>query len=307
MKFIPDITIVIPVYERYDYFESAIASAINQTVQCNILVVDNCSSHSKFKTYLEANSLPFIKYYRNDYVLPMVSNWNQCLNLCSTTWFTMLHDDDLLAPDFIKVVSKLIDDYPGHLTYMVNFVVGEEPKDFVEKSNASIQQKVKKYYPENFIFGNITAFPGVLFNLKDSGQMRFDETTYPVQDYDLWYRLSKLKPIVYSKRILAFYRISSAQASANTHQSLLEAAYDYVSKKIGFKNRVYKFFALYTLYRTHLIHKKIYKSSYTTKFNASDLNKYFSFFSNSIVTFFMPLFDLVFRIFFKLNLFLKYS
>ena len=101
------ITIAIPVYERYEYFEEALNSAINQSVTCRIIVVDNASQTKSFETQITKTANSNIKYYRNHKNLGMVGNWNECIKLTTTEWLTILHDDDILFPDFIKEYEAL--------------------------------------------------------------------------------------------------------------------------------------------------------------------------------------------------------
>lgn len=44
MNFTDLITIAIPCYERKEFFLFALESALNQTIKCKVIVVDNCSS-----------------------------------------------------------------------------------------------------------------------------------------------------------------------------------------------------------------------------------------------------------------------
>ena len=70
------VTIAFPVFERYEFFEEALNSAINQTIVTPIIVVDNGSSHSKFKNYCDKFPNK-VKYYRNDFNIGMFANWNK--------------------------------------------------------------------------------------------------------------------------------------------------------------------------------------------------------------------------------------
>ena len=49
MSFTNLLTIALPCYERKEFFLEALDSALNQTVKCNIIVVDNCCSQFSLK------------------------------------------------------------------------------------------------------------------------------------------------------------------------------------------------------------------------------------------------------------------
>lgn len=82
------LTIAIPVYERITYFEEAIMSALNQTVSCRIIVVDNASSHNKFEEYVKELNNPLVQYYRNDRNVGVTMNMNICIKYTQTPWMT---------------------------------------------------------------------------------------------------------------------------------------------------------------------------------------------------------------------------
>jgi hypothetical protein len=93
------VTVCIPVFERYNFFENAVNSIKNQTVKCKILVCDNASSHSRFSDFCTNNN---IDYYRNESNIGMFGNWNKCSELCKTDFFMILSDDDYLEPNYIE-------------------------------------------------------------------------------------------------------------------------------------------------------------------------------------------------------------
>ena len=72
------ITIALPVYNRTEYIRSALDSAVNQTVKCKILLIDNNSSHDEFKKIIDEYNNPLIKYVKTDFTVPQDENFNNC-------------------------------------------------------------------------------------------------------------------------------------------------------------------------------------------------------------------------------------
>jgi glycosyltransferase involved in cell wall biosynthesis len=93
------VTVAIPVFERFDYFEAALNSIFNQTVVPKVIVVDNCSSHCKFSKFCIQNEIP---YFRNESNLGMFGNWNKCFEYSDTEYVMILGDDDFLEPTFVE-------------------------------------------------------------------------------------------------------------------------------------------------------------------------------------------------------------
>lgn len=93
------LTIAIPVYERTTYFLEAVNSILNQTVKCDIIVVDNASTHSFFKDKCSELN---VKYYRNDSNIGMFGNWNRCVELSTSEYVMILGDDDVLEDNYVE-------------------------------------------------------------------------------------------------------------------------------------------------------------------------------------------------------------
>ncbi|RIH65702.1 glycosyltransferase family 2 protein [Mariniphaga sediminis] len=113
------LTIAMPVYERKDYFLEALESAINQTVKCEIIVVDNCSSHDYFKNICEEKG---ITYYRNETNIGMNPNFNRCFELAGTEYVMTLQDDDILAPNYVESFLKAHTKHPDIDVFFTDFV-----------------------------------------------------------------------------------------------------------------------------------------------------------------------------------------
>lgn len=117
------LTIAIPVCNRYDYFEEALSSATGQSSRCEVLVVDNASSHDRFelccKLYKDRGAS--IRYVRNPSNLGLFGNWNRCAELSETEFTVILCDDDVLSLDYSRVFhaayerNKELDYFYGRL------------------------------------------------------------------------------------------------------------------------------------------------------------------------------------------------
>ncbi|WP_303852223.1 glycosyltransferase family 2 protein [Seleniivibrio woodruffii] len=138
-RFSDKLTIAIPCYERYDYFEEAVNSAINQTVRCSVIVVDNGSSHNKFRDYIERLNDNRIKYYRNEKNIGMFGNWNKCYLYSETEYVMILGDDDILNQGFVEEFEKAVSQYDIDI-YFSDFVF--------------LYEKTQVRHPYKLIFGS---------------------------------------------------------------------------------------------------------------------------------------------------------
>ena len=109
MGFTDLLTISMPVYERRDFFEQALNSALNQTVKCRVIVVDNCSSHDFFKTVCKEKG---VEYFRNSENIGMARNFARGFELSESKFVMNLQDDDQLAPDYVESFLKAYEEHP---------------------------------------------------------------------------------------------------------------------------------------------------------------------------------------------------
>lgn len=114
MKF----SIVITTYNRLNLLQRAIDSALAQTMPCEVVVVDDCSSdgtqdyvQKRCKTLAELGDNRLI-YYRNHVNLGHSKSVNQGVELATGEWIKPLDDDDYLAPNCIEVMAYAIALHP---------------------------------------------------------------------------------------------------------------------------------------------------------------------------------------------------
>jgi glycosyltransferase involved in cell wall biosynthesis len=214
------ITVAIPIYERSDYFDQALSSVLNQTVLPDrILVVDDASSHTGFRDRVARLNNPLVTYYRNEVNLNLGGNFNQCIKHCTTDFLTILHDDDLLHPQFVEYFYKCLESKKGENIDAIVFgaQVGQEP-DFSQP--VSFTPPRERITRKTFLFGNITPFPGVVF--RPNPTILFDRNHYPAEDIFFWYSLVHHNYSFYRVPTpLTFYRVSPAQMSSWAYKNII--------------------------------------------------------------------------------------
>lgn len=150
MSFTDLITIAIPCYERKQYFLEALESAINQTIKCEIIVVDNCSSHDYFEKVCNEKS---IVYYKNERNIGLFPNYNRCYALAKTEYVKILDDDDILLPEYVESFVNAKNLYPDIDIYYSDYVFLKSGKDlthpdtlpfgYIEKGKEIIEYAIK--------------------------------------------------------------------------------------------------------------------------------------------------------------------
>lgn len=217
----PEVTIAIPTYKRLHLLKEAVESALAQKDAPNfeVIVVDNDSANDVAEWFItRSKNEPRLGYFANQDNLGIVGNWNQCVFLARSNIISILHDDDLIGPHFIKTTYHQLDSDIKAVVCSVE--VGEIPSLDWTQSNI-----VRKFNVALLALGSLSPFPGVIFRKSDFINIGgFNNENYPVEDYYFWVRLignGKFKSV---KSKQAFYRISPFQASNTLINDLVKKA-----------------------------------------------------------------------------------
>lgn len=106
------LTFAIPVYERTSFFEEALDSALGQSIACQIVVVDNGSSHDRFREIVAAKASDRIRFYKNSENIGMFANWNLAARYAQTEFVMILGDDDYVLPGYAQAFERALQDHP---------------------------------------------------------------------------------------------------------------------------------------------------------------------------------------------------
>lgn len=107
-------SIVITTYNRLDLLKRAINSALKQTVPCEVVVADDCSSDGTeeyvrglCESQTEQTTHPLV-YHRNQSNSGHSQTMNRGVDVASGQWIKPVDDDDYLAPNCIEKMIQAI-------------------------------------------------------------------------------------------------------------------------------------------------------------------------------------------------------
>ncbi len=254
-------TIAYPVYKRTEYFRLALESALNQTVKCRILVIDNNSPHDEFKAIIDGYNSPLIEYIKTSETVFQDENFNNCIRNVKTPWMTILHDDDYLHCQFVEMTRNILSKHKDTIGGFAvkNHVGSEEWAGVSEK--IKLTDKYVEVKPTYFYFKQLSPFPGVVFRTELGLALNgFNISLHPIADLDFWRRLTENSKMLYVDQELAFYRISANQSTNTLVNDMI--------------NNVYK-------YRLNLIHDRKVKDNFVTRLGVEYVRiKGIEFFAN---------------------------
>lgn len=237
IAFKPKVTIAIPTYKRSNLLKEAIDSAIKQENynDYDIIVVDNDPERfCETERLIRSNPNPRLSYYKNSENLGMAGNWNRLFTLAKGEYVVMLHDDDLLLPNFLKKTTDIVTnnneiDFLRPTYHPFYDEINEEEINSLPK----FSEKLKKLNFFSFYSGNIVGAPiGVV--IKKSAMLNFggfNQDFYPSLDFCFFAFFSKYHKIYFYDDCLALYRYFQNESLKNeTLNNYIKLNYYLVSK-----------------------------------------------------------------------------
>jgi glycosyltransferase involved in cell wall biosynthesis len=111
----PLVSVVIPTYNRPDYLQQAIASAVNQTYRnIEIIVSDNCSPENP-QAIIDSFHDSRIRFWRQSENIGMLPNQMHAFKMAQGKYLASLHDDDMWNEDFLAKLVPILEADPNLL------------------------------------------------------------------------------------------------------------------------------------------------------------------------------------------------
>lgn len=201
----PLVTLAVPAYQRADLLARTLRSAFGQEGLApgllEVLVVEDPplaapdEAPSAVEALCRGIDHPCLRFERNPHNLGMVGNWNRCLREARGRWVVILHDDDWLAPDFVRRCLDVLAANPA-LRLVGSAAYLEWDDRLPRRSSAAAPAGgAQRITPFHFLLGNPFFISGVMMDRQmalDAGG--FDAAWYPTMDSDCWLRFCEAAP-----------------------------------------------------------------------------------------------------------------
>ena len=251
------IDIIIPTYNRANYLKIAIESVLNQTYKdYHIYILDNCST-DKTSEVIELFKSERVTYIKNITNIGFVGNLNKALQIGSSEFFHIFHDDDILEPDFLESVISFFNEYSD-----MAFVHTAAHK--IDKNNKIVRRFIHDYpeylsgkaFFEYWIKHGVAVIcPSVVFRReKISGKVFYNEDTPYTADEVFSIACSNYGGVGYINKPIIQYREHTG--------SLTSTLYDRYNSRL--KDRYH---------HTKFLNEEIERRKIDVKYNYA--NKYF--------------------------------
>ncbi|ESP63124.1 glycosyl transferase, family 2 [Smithella sp. ME-1] len=231
------LSIVITAHNGEKYLRQAIESALNQSRRADeIVLFDNASTDATDEIARSYGDK--IKYHFNDMETGFVDAWNRAIHKATGDFVTILHQDDLLHPDYLTYIEAAILTFPQvrHFYTGYNYIdehgatAGHSPQPHLTEPVLY----TGKEYTHNYLQGVITKrhihrCPGVT----TSRALLLSECTYRkeaghIADDDFFLRVGEFTDVVGISYPLASFRHHPESTTSKVDSLTLKLAEAYL-------------------------------------------------------------------------------
>ena len=238
-------SIVITTYSRLSFLKRAIQSALDQSVNCEVVIADD-GSNDGTKEYVESLGDRVI-YHRNSTNIGHSATVNAGVRAASGDWIKLLDDDDYLAPNCIEKFTQAIALCPGAAIASCQAIQ-------VDKNGVELSRTRYNGIDDVFYISQEDIHYGMLLEVVPFGtpvQVAFDRKTFlqsggwdsafdgNCDDINSWIKIAKYGDAVFLKDCLGYRTMWSGgchkqltlKQRLDTNYILKEQIYNLISTK----------------------------------------------------------------------------
>jgi len=225
-------SIILPVRNGGEHVKECVKSILSQTyTQFNLLVLDNDSSDgtAEWITLLKDER---IIIYPADKSLGIEDNWARIKDISKNEFITLIGHDDILQPDYLTVMDRLITKYPGASLYQAHFNYIDSCGKVTRPCKAMPEKQEPAEVLANFISGKTDIIgTGFMMRSKD-----YDELggipAYPsllFADFELWINLAKKGFLAVAPENVFAFRVHQSTTTLSSDTIMLKAFEQFIN------------------------------------------------------------------------------
>jgi glycosyltransferase involved in cell wall biosynthesis len=235
MKF----SVVIPAHNGARYLRFTLESALNQARRADEIILFDDGSTDQTRAIAKSPGWDgSIKYFYNDKPTGFVDSWNRAVRKATGDFVIILHQDDLLHPNYLAYVENALRLYPHvrHVYVACNYIDEWGNVIRVPPGPHSVEPILYpgKQYAKNYLNGmiknqHIHRCPGVA-TAKDLllNQCSYRKEAGHIADDDFFLRVGAYTDVVGISEPLASFRIHPRSTTSNENALTLKLAEDYI-------------------------------------------------------------------------------
>ena len=210
---VTDFSIVITTFNRLSLLRKAVESALNQTIDCQVIVIDDCSSDGTPEYAQELGDK--IIYHRNPENIGHSASVNLGVEIATGKWIKLLDDDDYLALNCVEEMTKAIESHPQAVICSCQSIQVDQQEQEISRSQKVGLDQTIYIAQEDIHYGMLLeqvpfgtpvqiAFRRDAFLASGGWNSKFD---LAYDDIDSWVRISQMGDAIFINQYLAYRRL----------------------------------------------------------------------------------------------------
>ena len=239
----PQVTALMPAYERPKMMAEALLSALSQTYDALTILIGDNSDSDDIEHLVKSFDDPRVKYFRNSPAVSPQENWVNLANMAKTPYIASLHDDDVWEPDFLARTVQAMKENPGTKMVFTDYSIIDSDSTLL---NAFTDKVYAWHYRDTLKEGplNLDIEAGirlaVVWNCPQPAYAALLDTKY-VQSvdflpemaplYDIWlsYQMAiDEQPMYYISDRLTRYRVHNQSLTSNSFALAEDRVFNHV-------------------------------------------------------------------------------
>ncbi|HEX2542198.1 MAG TPA: glycosyltransferase [Caldimonas sp.] len=213
---------MIPAYNPspllHDTLDSIQAAMLRAAGPFEVQIIDDASPHSDVAAYVARSDME-VGYFRREENGGLGAAWNTCISRASGRLVHILHQDDLVRPDFYAQMESLEAACPeaGMLFCRAGTRSGDEVKlTQAEQPHAGFLRN----WLDTLVRGQRVYCPAVVVRKSVYEAVGgFDPALKFLIDWEMWVRIAAHGPVAYCPEVLAEYRVHGESETARLRAS----------------------------------------------------------------------------------------
>lgn len=189
-------SIILPVRNGGHYVHECVQSILSQTLtDFNLHVLDNCSTDGTTE-WLQSLTDSRIVIHPAAKPLTIEENWHRALEIPRNEFITLIGHDDILDPNYLSVMDRLIASHPKASLYQTHFRYIDSVGKTIRKCKPMDEIQSANEFVSFFLSNSIdTMGSGFMMRAIDYDSIGGIPPTYPnllFADFELWINLTRI-------------------------------------------------------------------------------------------------------------------
>ena len=222
-------SIILPVRNGGQYIKECIASILSQTCKdFNLIVLENFSTDGTAE-WLASLDDERIVVIPADIPLSMQENWHRATSIPKNEFMTLIGADDILYPDYLETINRLIKKYPDASLYQTHFRFIDAKGKIVRDCQPVKETETAAEFLEMICF-NRTSIIGTGFLMRSADYDSIGGIPmYPnllFADFELWIELARKSYMATAPEFTFSYRVHLQSTTADSPFGMYAAGFD---------------------------------------------------------------------------------